>query len=108
MTPFDFDVCVVGDGAAGLGCGYAVAGRVVAGGVLGKEGAHAQGGPSRNSEVVHGGLFYPTGSLKARLCVAGRRALYPFLDTHQIAYDRCGKLVVATKPDQVEPVETIM
>jgi L-2-hydroxyglutarate oxidase LhgO len=75
--------------------------------VLEKERAIGQGVSSRNSEVIHAGLYYPTGSLRARLCVDGRRALYPFLDSHQVAFDRCGKLVVATEPDQVERLEAI-
>jgi L-2-hydroxyglutarate oxidase LhgO len=107
MPDFDFDAVVVGAGAVGLACGYALAkrGQVVA--VLEAEAAIGQGVSSRNSEVIHGGLYYPTGSLKARLCVAGRRALYPFLEAHNVAFDRCGKLVVATNPDEVAHVEAI-
>jgi L-2-hydroxyglutarate oxidase LhgO len=93
---FDFDAVVVGAGAVGLACGYALARRGVTVAVLEKERAIGQGVSSRNSEVIHAGLYYPTGSLKARLCVEGRRRLYAFLDSHGVAYDRCGKLVVAT------------
>ena len=71
MTEFDFDACVVGAGAVGLACGYALAKRGLSVVVLEKERAIGQGVSSRNSEVVHGGLYYPTGSLKARFCVAG-------------------------------------
>ncbi len=108
MTSFDFDAVIVGAGAVGLACGYALANRGQSVAVLEAEAAIGQGVSSRNSEVIHGGLYYPTGSLKARLCVAGRRALYPFLDRHRVAYDRCGKLVVATHPDEVEKVEAIL
>ena len=76
MSEFDFDACVVGAGAVGLACGYALARRGLSVVVLEQERAIGQGVSSRNSEVVHGGLYYPTGSLKARFCVAGRRALY--------------------------------
>jgi L-2-hydroxyglutarate oxidase LhgO len=107
MTPFDFDACVVGAGAVGLACGYALARRGLSVVVLEKARAIGQGVSSRNSEVVHGGLYYPTGSLKARLCVAGRRALYPFLDAHQVAYRKCGKLVVASEPADVPRLEAI-
>jgi L-2-hydroxyglutarate oxidase LhgO len=108
MPDFDFDAVVVGAGAVGLACGYALARRGLATAVLERDAAIGQEVSSRNSEVIHGGLYYPTGSLKARLCVTGRRALYPFLDAHNVAYDRCGKLVVATGPDEVAPLEAIL
>ena len=106
-TSFDFDAAVVGAGAVGLACGYALAKRGLSVVVLEKERAIGQGVSSRNSEVIHAGLYYPTGSLKARFCVEGRRRLYAFLDSHGVAYDRCGKLVVATEAGEVEPVEAI-
>ena len=107
MDTFDFDACVVGAGAVGLACGYALARRGLSVVVLEKARAIGQGVSSRNSEVVHGGLYYPTGSLKARLCVTGRRALYAFLDAHKVAYRRCGKLVVATSADDTSRLEAI-
>ena len=82
---FDFDALVVGAGAVGLACGYALARRGLSVAVIEKERAIGQGVSSRNSEVAHGGLYYPTGSLKARFCVQGRRRLYAFLDAHGVA-----------------------
>ena len=105
---FDFDAVVVGAGAVGLACGYALSRRGLVVAVLEREAAIGQGVSSRNSEVVHGGLYYPTGSLKARLCVTGRRALYAFLDAHHVDYKKCGKLVVATEPAEVERLEAIL
>lgn len=107
MPEFDFDAAVVGAGAVGLACGYALARRGLTVAVLEKEAAIGQGVSSRNSEVIHGGLYYPTGSLKARLCVEGRRRLYAFLDAHKIDYDRCGKLVVASEPADVARLDAI-
>lgn len=101
MESFDFDACVVGAGAVGLACGYALAKRGLAVVVLEKEAMIGQGVSSRNSEVIHAGLYYPTGSLKARLCVEGRRALYAFLDSHKVDYRKCGKLVVAVDDGQI-------
>jgi L-2-hydroxyglutarate oxidase LhgO len=104
---FDFDAVVVGAGAVGLACGYVLSqqGLVVA--VLEREDHIGQGVSSRNSEVIHGGLYYPTGSLKARLCVQGRRRLYAFLDKHHIDYKKCGKLVVATSQGEIPRLEAI-
>jgi L-2-hydroxyglutarate oxidase LhgO len=103
----DFDAVVVGAGAVGLACGHALAARGQAVLVLEAERAVGQGVSSRNSEVIHAGLYYATGSLKARLCVEGRRALYPFLEARGIAFDRCGKLVVATEESERAAVERI-
>jgi len=101
----DFDVVIIGAGAVGLACGYALArrgGRVL---VLERENRIGAGVSSRNSEVIHAGLHYATGSLKARLCVEGRRALYPFLDAHNVTYDKCGKLIVATEEGEIPALE---
>src|SRR5579862_3606302 len=108
MAEFDFDAVVVGAGAVGLACGYALAKRGLTVAVLETESAIGQGVSSRNSEVIHGGLYYETGSLKARLCVTGRRALYKFLEAHHVDFDRCGKLVVATSKDEVGRLDTIL
>ncbi|WP_091743092.1 NAD(P)/FAD-dependent oxidoreductase [Phenylobacterium immobile] len=108
MADFDFDAVVVGAGAVGLACGYALARRGLIVAVLEKDAAIGQGVSSRNSEVIHAGLQYPTGSLKARLCVEGRRALYAFLDAHHVDYARCGKLVAATKPEQLEGLRALL
>lgn len=104
---FDFDATVVGAGAVGLACGRALSKRGLTVLVLEKEGHIGQGVSSRNSEVIHGGLYYPTGSLKAKFCVEGRRALYAFLDSRKIDCWKCGKLVVATEEAEVERIEAI-
>ncbi len=104
---FDFDAVVVGAGAVGLACGRALSRRGLSVLVLEREAHIGQGVSSRNSEVVHGGLYYPTRSLKARFCVEGRRALYDFLDSHKVDYRKCGKLVVATDQGEVGRIEAI-
>ena len=108
MADFDFDAVVVGAGAVGLACGYALSRRGLVVAVLEAGPIIGEGVSARNSEVIHGGLYYPTGSLKARLCVQGRRALYGFLDAHKVAYDRCGKLVVAAGPAELERLDGIL
>ena len=107
MAEFDFDAVVVGAGAVGLACGLALGKRGLSVAVLEQEPAIGQGVSSRNSEVIHGGLYYPTGSLKARLCVAGRRALYPFLEAHNVAFEKTGKLVVGATPEEVAGLDHI-
>jgi L-2-hydroxyglutarate oxidase LhgO len=104
---FDFDAVVVGAGAVGLACGFALAGRGLSVAVLEAAGAIGGGVSSRNSQVIHAGLYYPIGSRKAQLCVEGRRRLYAFLDAHRVAYDRCGKLVVATGASEVSALEAL-
>ena len=108
MSAFDFDAVVVGAGAVGLACGYALAARGQSTVVLEAGPRIGEGVSARNSEVVHGGLYYPTGSLKARLCVQGRRALYAFLEAHGVAFDRCGKLVVFNGPDELGRLDGIL
>ncbi len=103
----DFDAIVVGAGSVGLACGYALAcqGNNVA--VLERERRVGAGISSRNSEVIHAGLHYPPGSLKARFCVEGRRLLYAFLERHNVAYDKCGKLIVATQDGELAALDAL-
>ena len=98
---------VIGAGVVGLAVGraLALAGRDVL--VLDGADAIGTGISSRNSEVIHGGLYYPTGSLKALFCVEGRRSLYAFLESHKVEFWKCGKLVVATEAAEVERIEAI-
>jgi L-2-hydroxyglutarate oxidase LhgO len=84
---------------------FALAGREVI--VLERESAIGTGTSSRNSEVIHAGIYYPSGSLKAKLCVAGRLALYPFLERRGLAYRRCGKLIVAADAAQIAGLEKL-
>jgi L-2-hydroxyglutarate oxidase LhgO len=104
---FDFDAVVVGAGAVGLACACSLACRGLSVGVLEAAGAIGGGISSRNSQVIHAGLYYPSASRKAQLCVEGRRRLYAFLDAHHVAYDRCGKLVVATRAAEVDALEAL-
>lgn len=104
---FDVEAVVVGAGAVGLAIARALGRAGVDVVVLEAEPGIGAGVSSRNSEVIHAGLYYSTGSLKARLCVDGRRKLYDFLDDHRVAYAKCGKLVVATEDVELARLEAI-
>lgn len=103
----DFDTAIVGAGAVGLSCGFALARRGRSVVIIESEARIGSGVSARNSEVIHAGLHYPTGSLKARLCVEGRRALYPFLRDHSVAHRQCGKLIVATEDAEIPAIERL-
>jgi len=98
---------VIGAGVVGLAVAraLALAGREVL--VVEAESAIGSGTSSRNSEVIHAGIYYPQGSLKARLCVEGRRALYQYAQERALPHRRCGKLIVATAAAQVDQLESI-
>ena len=82
----------------------ALAGREVL--LLEQAAAIGTGTSSRNSEVIHAGIYYPTGSLKARLCVAGKAALYDYLESRGLAHRQLGKIIVAVTPDEVADLES--
>ena len=92
---------MVGAGVVGLAIAreLAAAGREVI--VLEAEDAIGTHTSSRNSEVIHAGIYYPKGSLKARACVAGRQLLYEYCASHAVPHRRCGKLIVATTEKQL-------
>ena len=94
------DAVVIGAGVVGLAVGRALALRGLETVVLERDNAIGTGTSSRNSEVIHAGLYYPTGSLKARLCVVGRQQLYGYCESRGVEYRRCGKLLVATAEAQ--------
>jgi L-2-hydroxyglutarate oxidase LhgO len=102
------DAVVIGAGVVGLAVAraLALAGREVL--VLEREAQIGMGTSSRNSEVIHAGIYYPAGSLKAWLCVQGRVLLYAYCAERGIAHRRCGKLIVATTPSQLAALPAIV
>ena|SRR5690242_12954957 len=101
-------VLVIGAGIVGL----AVAREAALRGheVIVAESAEAigTGTSSRNSEVIHGGIYYPTGSRRARACTRGRRMLYAYCASHGIPHRKCGKLIVATQQAEIKKIEAIL
>ena len=101
------DVVVVGGGVTGLAAAVAIAatGREVC--VLERHPRPGMDTSTRNSGVIHAGLYYPPGSLKSRLCVEGAYDLYAFCERHRVPHARCGKLVVAQHEGQVTGLEAL-
>jgi len=101
------DCLVVGAGIVGLAIGRALAeeGREVV--IVERHALIGSETSSRNSEVIHAGLYYPTGSLKAVTCLEGRERLYAYCDSHGVPHRRCGKLVVATNEAQAARLDSL-
>lgn len=98
---------IVGAGVVGLAIArrLARAGREVI--VLEAAEAIGTGTSSRNSEVIHAGIYYAAGSMMARMCVAGKKALYAYCRDHDIPHRNCGKLIVATRPEETDKLQSI-
>jgi L-2-hydroxyglutarate oxidase LhgO len=98
---------VIGAGVVGLAVAreLAIAGHEVV--ILDAEDAIGTHTSSRNSEVIHAGIYYPKGSLKARACVEGKHLLYDYCASHGVPHRRCGKLIVATTEPQLKELEGI-
>ncbi len=104
----DVDIAIVGGGVIGL----AVASRLTAAGrslvLFEQHESFGQEASSRNSEVIHAGIYYAPGSLKARLAVKGRRSLYAFAEEHNIPYRKCGKVIVAVTEEEVASLNDLL
>jgi len=100
-------VLVIGAGVIGLAVARAMARKGHEVVIAEAANAIGTGISSRNSEVIHGGLYYPTGSLRARHCVRGRRMLYEFCASHRVPHRKCGKLIVATEQAEIAKMEAV-
>ena len=104
----EVDILIIGAGVVGLAIAREVARadrRVV---ILERNKAFGQETSSRNSEVIHGGMYYPSGTLKARFCVEGRRLLYELCEKYSIAHKKTGKLVVAVEEDEKNVLQKLL
>jgi L-2-hydroxyglutarate oxidase LhgO len=102
------DCIVIGAGVVGLAVARKLAMQAREVLVVETAGSIGTGVSARNSEVIHAGLYYPQGSLKARLCVTGRAQLYEYLNERGISYKRCGKLLVASTDEEVKALDGIL
>ena len=102
----EFDICIAGAGVIGLAiCKQlsthpSFAGRSIL--LLDQENNFGQHTSSRNSEVIHAGIYYPKGSLKANMCLRGKELLYDYCARRGIGHKRCGKLIVATDKEEID------
>jgi len=99
------DITIIGAGVVGLAIAAEIARPDLTVFILEKNPAHGSGISSRNSEVIHGGMYYPADSLKAALCVTGRVLLYEIAAQNSIPHKKTGKLIVATKPEETDEIE---
>src|SRR3954469_11919259 len=107
MSNESVDVLVIGAGVSGLASAARIArnGRSV--GIVEQHRRAGMETSTHNSGVIHAGLYYPPGTLKAQLCVEGANRLYAFCAEHNVPHERCGKLVVATTEEEVSELETL-
>ena len=103
----DVDAIIIGAGVVGLAVARALSLSGLSVIVLESEAGFGTATSSRNSEVIHAGLYYPTNSLKARLCVEGRRKLYAYAAGRNVPLSRCGKLVVASDESEIAAIEAL-
>lgn len=103
----DFDVIICGAGVIGLSVarGLAQAGLKTA--IVEKNSMFGQGTSSRNSEVIHAGIYYKYDSLKHKMCIRGRRLLYSYIIDNQLPFRKCGKLIISTGHDQDSALEIL-
>ena len=104
----DADVVVIGAGVVGLACARELSerGRDVV--LIERHERFGVETSSRNSEVIHAGIYYPVGSLKARLCALGNRSLYAWCESHRVPHARLGKLIVATAEEEEPKLDQIL
>lgn len=101
------DTAVIGAGVVGLAAGLAVARRGHTVCILEREARPGTGTSTRNSQVIHAGMYYAAGSLKARHCVDGAKRLYEFCAEHGVPHARCGKVIVAVDDSEVPALEAL-
>jgi L-2-hydroxyglutarate oxidase LhgO len=103
----EIDVTIIGAGIAGLAIAGEIARQKSSVFVFEKNHSFGLETSSRNSEVIHAGIYYPEESLKARLCVEGKRLLYELCDKHDIAYKKLGKIIVAASENEITQLEKL-
>ena len=104
----DTEITIIGAGVVGLAIAAKLSNEFAEIVVVEKNKGFGKETSSRNSEVIHSGIYYPKGSLKARLCVEGRKLLYDYCEKNEIPYKKCGKLIVATDEEEEKQLPSIL
>ncbi|MFC2096571.1 NAD(P)/FAD-dependent oxidoreductase [Bacteroidota bacterium] len=104
---FDTDITIIGAGIIGLAIANKISNESKNIFIIERNKSFGQETSSRNSEVIHAGIYYPKNSLKAKLCVKGKKLLYDFCRKYDVPYNNCGKLIVATSDDEVQLLEDL-
>lgn len=103
----DAEITIIGTGIIGLAIAERISENHKNVFLIEKHPAFGQETSSRNSEVIHAGIYYPANSLKSKLCVEGKRLLYDYCKRYEIPFNNCGKLIVATSEDEIPVIENI-
>jgi L-2-hydroxyglutarate oxidase LhgO len=103
----DVNITIIGAGVVGLAIAEKITGLYSNVFVIEKHTTFGQETSSRNSEVIHAGIYYPQGSLKAKLCVEGKKLLYDYCEKYDVPFKRCGKLIVATSAEEIPIIEGV-
>ena len=97
---YDYELVIIGIGVIGLSCSASASSSVDSTLVIERHKSFGFEISSRNSEVIHAGIYYPENSLKALMCVRGNRSLYSWCDSHRVPYRRTGKIIVSTSNEE--------
>lgn len=103
----DARITIIGAGVVGLAIAEKVSEHFSDVFLIEKHPTFGQETSSRNSEVIHAGIYYPRGSLKSKLCLEGKKLLYDYCNRFEVPFKRCGKLIVATSPDEISILDNI-
>lgn len=101
------DAAIIGAGAVGLAAAHELSKKFKNIIVFEKEDSFGKHTSSRNSETVHSGIYYPAGTLKAKLCLKGNRLLYRFMEDNNITFMNCGKYIIASSKDEIPEIERL-
>lgn len=107
VNNYDYELVIIGAGVIGLACSASASSSVDSTLVIERHKSFGLEISSRNSEVIHAGIYYPENSRKALMCVRGNRSLYSWCDSHRVPYRRIGKFIVSTSTKEEASLKKI-